>query len=735
MVQLSKSYQYIARSSAMSAPNGANYYVIMQAQRMSYQSADYQRVFVKFMLACTESSSFYDHKTQYSISIDGVSSGNKTNKPDKAWSTSPVTINGVAYKKWIEVDTFYRDIDGLEYREIPLSISFTFTDTATESYTPATGTRRTVSATVKVPALETAASFTSISAATKYLDSTITCNYALDYVAHYIRRDVYINNEGTLTTIRGATLLGKKSAGTQTSAINLSDEELSAIYAKLKTTTKATLRVKFTTYKDSDYTEKVGSDYGEITLTIPESVKPSLILTAEPLTGIKWILSKGLYVTGSVSNARVIAKGEAGEGADLVSTSIIDLNGVDYKTAIATIFFKDAGEYTFTAKVVDSRGRYATDTITLDVLPYDSPSVTKMQAERGTYSSKWTANDNGPDVRVKFKTTLSLSNNGNTYEAWFKLDDKTVTPASGSTYDLNSGEEYSVYFKNIDGEQSHRLAMSVYDLVGLGMTTTITIPTLNVTLEYNASGKGIAFGKPSEKDALECAWPMYLSDDLFLATKITCNNPFSLRNFNISSYWADNAIHDMLVRINDGLTLGLGWSGSADDGTSYDTVLDVRPKLASFRGTVTAPRGRFTATNDASGTEQKDVPLRVGDAEGSHIDFDTNEIQVKEGPTTPGPLYLNLDGGAVYAGDFKIPEIQRGSVTIKPTAANTPTSADVTFAKAFSGTPTVIVTPATSVPGTTVLGAGVNSVSATGCKIWTTRTNTTDTIINWIAVY
>ena len=719
----------------MSAPNGANYYVIMQAQRMSYQSADYQRVFVKFMLACTESSSFYDHKTQYSISIDGVSSGNKTNKPDKAWSTSPVTINGVAYKKWIEVDTFYRDIDGLEYREIPLSISFTFTDTATESYTPATGTRRTVSATVKVPALETAASFTSISAATKYLDSTITCNYALDYVAHYIRRDVYINNEGTLTTIRGATLLGKKSAGTQTSAINLSDEELSAIYAKLKTTTKATLRVKFTTYKDSDYTEKVGSDYGEITLTIPESVKPSLILTAEPLTGIKWILSKGLYVTGSVSNARVIAKGEAGEGADLVSTSIIDLNGVDYKTAIATIFFKDAGEYTFTAKVVDSRGRYATDTITLDVLPYDSPSVTKMQAERGTYSSKWTANDNGPDVRVKFKTTLSLSNNGNTYEAWFKLDDKTVTPASGSTYDLNSGEEYSVYFKNIDGEQSHRLAMSVYDLVGLGMTTTITIPTLNVTLEYNASGKGIAFGKPSEKDALECAWPMYLSDDLFLATKITCNNPFSLRNFNISSYWADNAIHDMLVRINDGLTLGLGWSGSADDGTSYDTVLDVRPKLASFRGTVTAPRGRFTATNDASGTEQKDVPLRVGDAEGSHIDFDTNEIQVKEGPTTPGPLYLNLDGGAVYAGDFKIPEIQRGSVTIKPTAANTPTSADVTFAKAFSGTPTVIVTPATSVPGTTVLGAGVNSVSATGCKIWTTRTNTTDTIINWIAVY
>ena len=719
----------------MSAPNGANYYVIMEARVASAHASSNQGVEVVFMLACTESSSFYGYKTQYSISIDGKSSGNITNKPDKAWDTSPLTINGVTYKKWIEVGRFSNAFDGLVYHEIPLSISFTFTDTATESYTPATGTQRTVSATVGVPSLQTAATGVGISASTKYLDSTITCGYRLDYVAHYIRRDVYINNEGTLTTIRGATLLGKKSVGSQTSAINLSEAELSAIYAKLKTTTKATLRVKFTTYKDSNYTEKVGDDYGEITLTIPESVKPSLIFTAEPLTGIKWVESNGLYVTGSVSNARLIAKGEAGEGADLVSTSIIDLNGVDYKTAIATIFFKDAGEYTFTAKVVDSRGRYATDTITLDVLPYDSPAVTKMQAERGTYSSKWTANDNGPDVRVKFKTTLSLANNGNTYEAWFKLDDKTVTPASGSTYDLNSGEEYSVYFKNIDGEQSHRLAMSVYDLVGLGMTTTITIPTLNVTLEYNASGKGIAFGKPSEKNALECAWPMYLSDDLFIATKITCNNPFSLRNFNITCYWADNAIHDMIVRQNDGLTLGLGWSGSGDDGTSYDTVLDVRPKLASFRGTVSAPRGRFTATNDLSGTEHKDVALRLGADDGQHIDIDSNEIQAKESQTAPGPLYLNLDGGDVYAGDFRIPQIQRGSVTIKPSAANTPTPADVTFAKAFSGTPTVIVTPATSVPGTTVLGAGVNSVTATGCKIWTTRTNTTDTVINWIAVY
>lgn len=736
MAYLTSAYQNIARSSAMKAPNGANYYLILQAKAIANKTTGVNTVYARTILACTESSSFYGYKTATTLTINDHTFTD-SNKPDGPWITDPWTVGNVTYKKlvFLKEESVGIDCSDGKDKEVDIDAYFSFNETSSDTYVPANGTSRTVSATLEVEGLAQSLEFNSISAASKYLDSTITCKYTSNNASYYIKRDVYLNVDGDLTSIR-STNLGQKAIGAQTSEINFSATELSQIYGLLNGSTAATIRVTFTTYNDKALASKVGNaSYKEISLSVPTSVKPTVSISVAPVSSLSWIASQGIYVAGGIANAKFTITGSAGEGADLSYTSITTPEGMVTKGSTFTISFTDAGTYTFTATAVDSRGRTATATKTVTVLPYDAPAVSMLQAERGTYSSGWKGSDGGPDVRVKFKTTLKLADNGNTYSAAFKLDSAAVTPAAGSTTGLASGAEQVVYFKNVDSEKSHRLAITVTDRVGSTMSTTITLPTNNVTIEYNSSGKGVAFGKPSEKNALECAWPMYLSDDLFLATKITCMNPFSLRNFNINCYWADNAAHDMIVRNNDGLTLGLGWTGNADDGTSYDTVLDVRPKLASFRGTVSAPRGRFTATNDLSGTEKKDVALRLGDEDGQHIDIDSNEIQAKESPTAPGPLYLNLDGGDVNVGAFRIPQIQRGSVTIKPTAANTPTSADVTFAKAFSGTPTVIVTPSTSVPGTTVLGAGVNSVTATGCKIWTTRTNTTDTVINWIAVY
>lgn len=721
----------------MKAPNGANYYLIMHAKAVPNTDTGIQKVTVRMMLGCTESSSFYNYRTQYVISIGDEMSDVGYNKPNEEWDTTPITINGIIYKKWIIFDTYTLDIDCSDGKdqEIQLFSRFAFTDINTESYTPAAGTERAVTATVLLEGVAQNVVFDSISAATKYLDSTITCKFTSNNASYYVRRDVYLSINGTLVSLRMSDL-GKKAVGSQTSAINLSDAELSSIYKLVKTTTKATLRVTFRTYSDSSYKTKVGDTaYKDITLTIPEEVKPMIVFDAEPVTSFSWIKSQGIYVTGGVTQAKLTAQAAPGEGSSMVSSSIIAPDGKSYDSGTLSVVLNDAGDYTFTAEAVDARGRSQTEEILITVLPYDAPAITMLRPERGTYNSGWKASDNGPDVCIKFKTTLRLADNGNNYSAAFSLDGAAVTPTAGSTTGLKSGVEQIVYIKNVDSETSHRLSMTATDRLGSATTTTITVQTSNVTIEFNESGKGVAFGKTSEKEALECAWPAYLYDDLFIATKITGTTPFSLRNFYINCYWADNVVHDMIVRNNDGLTLGLGWSGNGDDGESYDTVLDVRPKQANFRGTVTAPRGRFTATNDSSGTERKDVALRLGDADGQHMDMDTNEIQAKEGPTTPGPLYLNLDGGDVYAGDFKIPQIQRGSVTITPTAANTPTSFALTFPKEFSGTPTVIVTAATSVPGTTVLGVGVNSVGKNGCNIWVTRANTTDTVVNWIAVY
>jgi len=93
---------------------------------------------------------------------------------------------------------------------------------------------------------------------------------------------------------------------------------------------------------------------------------------------------------------------------------------------------------------------------------------------------------------------------------------------------------------------------------------------------------------------------------------------------------------------------------------------------------------------------------------------------------------LLLNGDVVHT--EKSMMIACGTVVITPSSSNTPTYKAISFGKTFPIVPTVVVTPNSTVPGTTVTGWGVTDETTTGCKIWVTRTNTTNTWLSWIAV-
>jgi hypothetical protein len=97
------------------------------------------------------------------------------------------------------------------------------------------------------------------------------------------------------------------------------------------------------------------------------------------------------------------------------------------------------------------------------------------------------------------------------------------------------------------------------------------------------------------------------------------------------------------------------------------------------------------------------------------------------------PKKVKIRGETTVQG-FRVPEIQHGRVSITPSAANTPTTKIVTFGQTFSNTPNVTATPISGVPGTTVLGVSILDPSTTQVSICLTRTNTTTTKVDWIAV-
>ena len=78
--------------------------------------------------------------------------------------------------------------------------------------------------------------------------------------------------------------------------------------------------------------------------------------------------------------------------------------------------------------------------------------------------------------------------------------------------------------------------------------------------------------------------------------------------------------------------------------------------------------------------------------------------------------------------------IQWGQIVVTPTGANTPTAAAVEFYIPYKSVPFVVTNPASSAPGTVVIGTCASSVSETGFDAILTRSNITATGIRWLAI-
>ncbi|MEU9349022.1 hypothetical protein AB0D74_48280 [Streptomyces sp. NPDC048278] len=98
-----------------------------------------------------------------------------------------------------------------------------------------------------------------------------------------------------------------------------------------------------------------------------------------------------------------------------------------------------------------------------------------------------------------------------------------------------------------------------------------------------------------------------------------------------------------------------------------------------------------------------------------------------------GPCDMDVSGVLTAA------NLAWGTVSITPSAANTPTSATVSGLDLEGSTFIAYTSPNTSVPGTTgantgVTGTSANNVTGSGLTVWLNRQNTTTTGVNWLVI-
>ena len=272
--------------------------------------------------------------------------------------------------------------------------------------------------------------------------------------------------------------------------------------------TSGTAKVTVTTYSGST---KIGSAVSaSFTLTVPATVVPTIsaVSLSEAVSGLA--AKFGAYVQNKSQIAVKITA--AGALSSTIKSYKTTIQGVNYTAASFTSgVLKNSGTSTVTITVTDSRGRTASTTRSITVTAYAAPKITSFQGFRCLANGTENYEGTYLNAAVNFSISSVGSKNTASYSIEYKRQSVTTWTAltSGAVFSLNSNIVSASGFMSVDS--SYDIRLSVTDYFGT-VRSTFEIPTAFTLLDFNASGKGLAFGKVSElAQGIEFALPTVFS--------------------------------------------------------------------------------------------------------------------------------------------------------------------------------------------------------------------------------
>lgn len=259
--------------------------------------------------------------------------------------------------------------------------------------------------------------------------------------------------------------------------------------------TSGTAKVTVTTYSDST---KIGSAVSQnFTITVPADVVPTIssVAVADTITAV-YAQFGNMVQSKSKPQFTITAAGVYGSTIKAYKT-VFDGKTYSGATPTASIMITGSGSVSATITVTDSRGRTATATKTWTVLPYATPKIEQFTGSRCLADG--TENYDGTYLSAILSFTISALNGKNTasYSLEYKLKTDTAWTA------LTSGSSTAMYstFVSPDAifstESSYDIRLSITDYFAT-VRSVADIPTAFTLLDFNASGRGLAFGKVSE---------------------------------------------------------------------------------------------------------------------------------------------------------------------------------------------------------------------------------------------
>jgi hypothetical protein len=348
--------------------------------------------------------------------------------------------------------------------------------------------------------------------------------------------------------------------------------------------TSGTAKVTVTTYSGST---KIGSAVSKnFTVTVPSDVVPTISSVAVADTTTYHGTFGNMVQNKSKAKLTITAAGAFGSAIKTYKTVF---EGVTYSGATPTMAtITKSGLASASITITDSRGRTATTTKNWTVVAYAAPKIVSFQGFRCLANGTENYEGTYLNVAVNFSISSVNSKNGNSYIIEYKKSTETtwVELTKGTGYSLNKSIISASGFMSVDS--SYDIRLSITDSFAT-VRSTFEIPTAFTLLDFNASGRGIAFGKVSElSEGLEFALPTVFShaetpssvkflntgDDLddILEPGFYAIPNTSVAGTLLHKPWTNAATGSLLILAegNSGQRTQIAHKGNKDDGCIYE---------------------------------------------------------------------------------------------------------------------------------------------------------------------
>ena len=353
----------------------------------------------------------------------------------------------------------------------------------------------------------------------------------------------------------------------------------------------------------------IGTNTKTITCAIPDIVKPTVSLTVADVYTYR--TTYGAYVQGkSKLQIGVNASGSQGSTIKTYSTSI---DGKTYTSAnVTTSALSGSGTLTIKTTVTDSRGRTASTTWDINVLPYSAPKITSLSIKR--CNADGSNNLSGAYFKITFSAEVTALNNKNT--AAYVLQYKKT---SASSYTSKTLTDFAGDFSVSGGTYIFAADSTAYNIILTatdafsGYTKTTTGASTSMLMSWLAKGLGIAFGKIAELSGwFDCGFDAVFRKGVYLdhygdAEK----NVFFFNNAGRSGQtYEDDGIYPHKCKIyggNASSEIGLGLSDMLNNRRilSYNDVQNYFYSESVYRTQIFEAYPTATKTISAANTGEK----------------------------------------------------------------------------------------------------------------------------------